>query len=135
MNKNDCRYRTCELKEWHKHCDYCKEITYHSWGNCELCAREMTAKTKVGRVRSAIRLLIKECEDKDKDKIIIYLKSRIRDIKKGTTAFYNSNEDIELIIDNYFDRSKPLPLIRVNGCHGPVDLNNSRKRKEYQRPI
>lgn len=129
----NCSHINCKLKQIHWHCRYCKEITIHGWStarsNCDLCSREITAKTKLSSLRSEIKKQLLNCEHKDEDKIIIFLKSKIDTIKRGK-SFYGSNEDIEKIIENYLDKSKPLPSIR--NCWGyHVNINNSRKKKEF----
>ena len=132
MMDNHCGYTDCELEERHRHCGYCKETMkaeLFSRRNCDLCSREITAKTKLGRVRTAIKKQMAKCEEKEKDKIIAYLKSKTQDISKASKSFYGSDEDIARIIDNYFDKSIPLPLILIDGCGGRVDLNNSRKKR------
>tara|TARA_Y100000389_G_C17254872_1_gene410014 strand:- start:76 stop:654 length:579 start_codon:yes stop_codon:yes gene_type:complete len=131
MGDHNCSHINCKLKQMHWHCGYCKEIQNHGWNtrrsNCDLCSREITAKTKLSSLRSEIKKQLLNCEHKDEDKIIIFLKSKIDTIKRGK-SFYGSNEDIEKIIENYLDKSKPLPSTR--NCWGyHVNLNNSRKKK------
>ena len=132
MGCHNCSHINCKLKQMHWHCGYCKKIQIHGWDkrrtNCHLCAREITARTKLSRVRTEIKKQIINCEHEDEDKIIIYLKSKIKIIKNSSKAFHGSSEDIETIIDNYFDKSKPLPPICV---YGPININNSRKKKEF----
>jgi len=109
-------------------CAYCKEtlITSSRRSNCDLCSTEITAKRKLGRVRTEIKKLI--LNNKKETKIIDFLKTKIQTIK-GAKHYHGSDEDTEKIIDNYFDKSKPLPLISVSGCIGYVDLNKTRKKK------
>ena len=127
---NPCSNKNCKLTKLHWHCDYCKEIQIGYWSssrrNCKLCCGEITAKTKLSRIRTIIKNEILKYKDKEDSEIIIILKSTIINAK----AFHNSSEDIEKIIDNYFDKSKLLPLISVN-FHYPIDLNYSRKKNEF----
>lgn len=127
---NPCSNKNCKLTMLHWHCDYCKEIQIGWWNksrtNCNLCAGEKSAKTKLSRIRKVIKNEVSKYKDKEDSEIISILKSTRIDVK----AFHNSSEDIEKIIDNYFDKSKPLPLISVNN-HYPIDLNYSRKKNEF----
>jgi len=111
-------------------CAYCKEtlLTNSRRSNCDLCSTEITAKRKLGRVRTEIRKLI--LNNKKETKIIDFLKTKknIYTIKLAR-HFHGSDEDVIKIIDNYFDKTKPLPIITVNGCIGYVDLNKTRKKK------
>jgi len=135
LNGIDCFYINCKLKKSHWHCSYCKSIETGFWSrrikNCTFCASEITAKAKLSRVRRAIKKKISECEDKDKDKIIIFLKSNIHNIINDSKHFHGTYDDVSQIIDNYYDKTKPLPIISVNGCIGKVDLNISMKNEEF----
>ena len=81
LNGTSCSYKNCLLKMFHWHCSYCKRIEANFWDrrikNCTKCASEITAKAKLSRVIRSIKKKISECEDKDDDKIIIFLKSNI----------------------------------------------------------
>ena len=130
-----CNYSKCKLTIFHWHCNFCKEIITGWWSdrriNCNLCARENTARKKLSTVKKAIKNEISNYNYNDEDEIKNILKSKTRVIYNKSKSFHGSNQDIEQIIDNYFDKLKPLPLISVNGCGGRINLNNSRKKKEF----
>lgn len=130
LHGQHCSHEFCDITTIHWHCDYCKESQTKGWNrrrkNCSLCSAEKTAKTKLSSVRGAIKNLISFIE-KPNIEIIEILKSSIDEIKRKSNHFHGTNEDIEMIIDNYFDKSKKLPLISVNN-HNPVDLNYTRKK-------
>ena len=135
IRNSNCSYTNCKITILHRHCNYCKEIENNNWygttKNCSLCAREITAKAKIAPIINIIKNEISNCKHEHDDTIINILKSKILIIKDNLKHFHNKDEDILQIIDNYFDKSKKLPLISVNGCFDKVDLNNSRKKKEF----
>jgi|SaaInlStandDraft_5_1057022.scaffolds.fasta_scaffold219312_2 hypothetical protein len=118
----------------YKHfCNFCKieELTASSDANCYLCKGEITARTKLLRVRKNIKYFIKELNIDDENDLINTLKEddMLKIINNLSSGFHGDNDDIKLIIDNYFDKKILLPLIRVN-YHKPVNLNVSRKFKK-----
>nr|QBK86558.1 MAG: hypothetical protein LCMAC102_03530 [Marseillevirus LCMAC102] len=131
MERN-CSEKNCKLNIFHWHCDYCKEVQVGYWSssrvNCKLCSGEKTAKTKLSRIRKAIKNEISKYKDKEESEIINILKSLTNELH--AEAFHGSSEDKKMIIDNYFDKSKQLPPMSVND-HGPIDLNYSRQKNFF----
>lgn len=118
----------------YKHfCNFCKieELTASSDANCYLCKGEITARKKLSRVRKNIKNMIEELKIDDKNILIKTLKEDdiLNDINNLSLGFHGENDDIKIIIENYFDKKILLPLIRVN-YHEPVNLNVSRKFKK-----
>lgn len=118
----------------YKHfCNFCKieELTASSDANCYLCKAEITTRKKLSRVRKNIKKMIEELKIDDKKILIKTLKEDdiLNDINNQSLGFHGENDDIKIIIENYFDKKILLPLIRVN-YHKPVNLNVSRKFKK-----
>ena len=123
--RNKCN--VCQLKEIHWHCEYCKNVQINYWSSrrncCDLCAGEKTARIKLGRVKRDIKEKIKNIENKN-------IKEFLKSSNINAKAFYGTKEDINMIIEYYFDSKKILPLIHVNN-HGKIDINKTRKRKIF----
>lgn len=117
-------------KKPHWHCRFCKKIVCKWFDgkrvNCNKCAAEKTATQKLNRVKKLIRFEIEK--NRGNLNIIDNMKEKANIFRSRT--FHGSTDDIKMIIDNHFDKTKLLPLISVNGA-GYIDLNKTRKRYEF----
>jgi hypothetical protein len=133
LNLDGTMCSVCGLYCMHWHCKNCKIITTDKWSmkkvNCDMCCNESRVKKSAKIKLCQIRSLIDEVKNQNIQKILEFILRSLNVTYVG--GIDESKEDIIMIINNYFDNTKKLPLFGSSKCK--IDITKSRKRKMFDK--